>query len=206
MINEQYPGERVRTRLIDQFFEAALFREIPGDNGYDLRLLYQTHWQQICLAPGSRAIHQAWPGGYIEHVIQVNRTIALLYAFCEQSGWLATIAEDERFELGDALLIGALHDIEKPFGYHYNFVDGTFKAECWLSTKPGRKRFREQLFANWQFQLDPNQQNALQYAEGLRDADYTPHQRTMKPMAVLVHAADLLSARVGYGFDGVQNG
>lgn len=143
-------------------------------------------------AKGSSRNHQAWAGGYWDHITEIMNIGFQLYRLWERTGRLKKLPRDERFNLSDVLLVCFLHDLEKPWKY----ADKKDQS----MTKDERKAFRETLILDYKIKLSDNQQNALRYAEGVRDNEYSPHDRTMRPLAVVVHTADLLSARLFYDF------
>ena len=61
-------------------------------------------------ARGSTHNHQAWPGGYWDHVQEVMNIAIVLYKPLDE-------LRAHRLTLGEALLVLFLHDIEKPWSY-----------------------------------------------------------------------------------------
>jgi hypothetical protein len=68
-------------------------------------------------AQGSRYNHQAWPGGYIDHVTETMNLARVFYQALNEHRGLP-------FSLSDALIALFFHDIEKPFRHEY--VPGDF--------------------------------------------------------------------------------
>jgi hypothetical protein len=126
-------------------------------------------------AAGSGHNHQAWPGGYADHVTEVLNIAIWLYV---------TSPRKLPFKLEDALLVLFLHDIEKPFK-----IDG----HVW-TTKEARRAFRELVIQMNEVRLTDEQKNALEYVEG--EHDYSGTERKMGPMAAFCHICDVFSARV----------
>ncbi len=140
--------------------------------------LLQENEEVINRAPGSSANHQAWEGGYVDHVTEVmNLAIPL---FSTMSG-LRLLP----FSLSDALLVLFLHDIEKPWKYN---------GEP-MANKKARSAFRQKLIRDTGFRLTPAQENALRYVEGEGD-DYSNSERVMNELAAFCHMCDVASARV----------
>ncbi len=158
---------------------------------YDHRELFQA-------APGSTHNHQAWPGGYWDHVTDAMNWFVLFYGAIESTGRLDQLSGDERITLSDGLLVLFLHDIEKP--WRTRFEDGELVVIPELKTKAARKEFAQSKLWEYGIKLTPTQENALKYVEGIRDEDYTPDSRIMLPLAALCHSCDLLSARAFYDF------
>src|SRR3989344_2034693 len=88
---------------------------------------------------GSKTKHQAWPGGYIDHVAETMNLAILLYEF------LSSTERPLNFSLSDSLLVMFLHDLEKPFkqikGIELGLVDSTGEKNSLAI-----KYFRENLF------------------------------------------------------------
>ena len=180
-------------------FEEWLTR-IEGVNGEivqrimampELRALIDT-------APGSRGAHQAFKGGYAEHIRQTMLIASHLYELTVETQLFDQLPSDEHFTESDALLVMFLHDIEKPFLFGIDSA-GDIVSQQHL-TKAERTRFRADFIERFKFQLTENHLNALQYVEGVRDTDYVPGSRADKPLAALCHAADNVSARGYYNY------
>lgn len=130
-------------------------------------------------AQGSSYNHQAWPGGYEEHIKQVMN-VALEYY--ETLGKF----RDLPFSLSDAMLVLYLHDIEKPWK--------KLQPEHFTS-KADRSAFRQAKIAAYGIILTEEQENALKYVEGEGD-DYRSDARTMNELAAFCHICDVTSARI----------
>jgi len=154
------------------------------------------HHELLAQAPGSRSAHQAWKGGYQEHLRQAMMIIAHTYELFQKTGRLKELPENERFSLSDACVVMFLHDIEKPFIYAFA-KDGTITHTRGM-TKQERKAFRKDMIEKYGFILTPTMANALTYVEGERDVDYIPGGRAEQPLASLCQVADNLSARAFY--------
>jgi len=160
---------------------ADLLDMMDFSNGEKCLLLLSDNAQRLLEAPGSSHNHQAWPGGYLDHVLEVMNIATALYA--SLSEWRSL-----PFKLPDALLVLFLHDLEKPW-----------KKDFDLKAKTARALFREKKIAEYEFALTPEQQNALAYVEGEGD-DYSSSQRVMNEMAAFCHACDVISARIWHNF------
>src|ERR1700677_2732810 len=66
-------------------------------------------------APGSTHNHQAWYGGYWDHVVEVMNLWVLLYRTFEATGRIDQLIPEERFSLSDGLPVLFLPDFEKPW-------------------------------------------------------------------------------------------
>lgn len=128
-------------------------------------------------AQGSSHNHQAWPGGYLDHVSETMTIASALYH-------AMTKIRPLPFLLSDALVIMFLHDIEKPF-----------KVKGEKLSKKERRQQRESIVKWYGFELTPEQQNAMLYVEGEHD-DYRADRRVMNELAGFCHMCDVASARV----------
>lgn len=151
-------------------------------------------------APGSRAAHHAWEGGYKEHLRQTMMIVAQNYPLFVGTGRAEELSEDEAFTLSDALVVMFLHDIEKLF--IYDFDDAGNVVSLVHVTKAERKQFQRAIIEHYGFILTPTMENALLHVEGVRDEYYIPGERVDQPLAALCHAADNLSARGFYDHHG----
>src|SRR5271170_1833034 len=132
-------------------------------------------------AKGSRSNHQAWEGGYLDHIAETMNIACQLYNTLSSLRKLP-------FTLGEALEVMFLHDIEKPFAEELK-VAGRY-------TKAARKGFRADMIHKYEINLTPAQENALRYVEGVPDLEYTPGERLMGELASFCHCCDILSARL----------
>jgi hypothetical protein len=136
-------------------------------------------------APGGGGKHQAWPGGYLDHVTEVMNI-----------GWkqyeLLSSLRPLSFSRADVLLVLFIHDLEKPWRYRVRASGG---YEDLLPTKEEQNRVRDEKIRQYGFQLTPEQEQALRYVEG-EGSDYTPGKRLMNGLGAVCHTADTLSARL----------
>ena len=151
------------------------------------------HMERMLWAPGSRAAHHAWEGGYAEHLRQTMWIAAHNFELFERSGRMEELPEEEQFTLSDALTVLFLHDIEKPFIYEFDANSDVVKVVDMLKNE--RNEFRQTIIGKYGFVITPTMENALLHVEGVRDEHYTPGKRADQPLAALCHAADNLSAR-----------
>ncbi len=149
--------------------------------------IMQDHGQLMCIVPGSSHKHQAWPGGYYDHIREtMNIGLDLYRTMC--------LKRVLPFSRSDMLFILFLHDIEKL--WKYEMADGqqlSIKPE--LQDKAAQREFRERLIAEYGIVLTDEQRNGLTYVEG-EGNDYSPTNRVMGPLAALCHMADVASARL----------
>jgi hypothetical protein len=147
-------------------------------------------------AAGSSHNHQAWEGGYMAHVLEVMNIA------CQQFAWMSR-ARKLPFTRSEALQVLFLHDIEKPWkyghgpgAYYVGDAGGLEFRNLPTKTKEERKAFRAAAIKHYEISLTPEQENALEYVEGVPDSKYTPGERTMGELAAFCHSCDILSARM----------
>lgn len=161
---------------------------------------------QMYNAPGSTHNHQAWRGGYMDHVLEVMNIAVQLYAFLSLTG--RKFDGDEQFELKDALIVLFLHDIEKAWRVELTasgepLIDpenDRYEIAEAMRSKDARELFKLQLIQDREVMLSQAQMHALHFVEGMRDADYSPGDRVMSPLATFCHICDMWSARIFYDF------
>jgi hypothetical protein len=128
---------------------------------------------------GSTHNHQAWAGGYRDHITDMMNAAIFLYNSMSAIGALP-------FWLSDVMVVLFLHDIEKMW---------KGEPDVSLKSKEEKKRFRDDKIFEYGFELSPDQDNALEYVEGEGD-DYTNKRRVMNELAAFCHMCDVASARI----------
>ena len=142
------------------------------------RYLWNLQTHHFRVAQGSSHNHQAWEGGYLDHVREtMNIAVRLYYSMDTKRQF--------PFPLADALLVIFLHDIEKPYKRMFS-----------LEKKEQKREFRDYFIRESRITLTEEQVNALQYIEG--EHDYSNTERKMGQMAAFCHCCDILSARVWF--------
>lgn len=148
----------------------------------DHRKLFQT-------VQGSTNNHQAWLGGYFDHVQEIMNIAVRQFKLLNRLRPL-------HFSLSDLLLVVFLHDIEKPWKYELH-KDGELHHIASMKTKEDHQRFRMQKLTEYGIQLSPDQENGITYAEGEVN-NYSARERRMSPLAAVAHMCDVCSARVWF--------
>jgi hypothetical protein len=169
----------------------SLVDRIDDPNGAACRRILADHRELFATVQGSTHNHQAWRGGYLDHVTEVMNIAVLLY---EKLGAQRPMP----FSLSDILLVVFLHDIEKPWKYELG-ADGQLHHKAEMQGKAAHQAFRMQMLAKYGVVLTAEHENGLKYAEG-ELADYTNKQRMMGPLAALAHMCDVASARLWFDF------
>jgi hypothetical protein len=184
------------TKLISGSIRYLSLWELLADCRHEahFRRILADHKGLFEKAQGSSHNHQAWPGGYLDHVVETMNI----------AWWLASSSpRDYPFSVFEALEVMFLHDIEKPWLQSPEAPSpaGSFKEYAassygGLYTKEVRRHFRATLISHYGIKLTPEQENALKYVEGVPDSEYTPGERTMGELATFCHCCDILSARL----------
>lgn len=143
---------------------------IDEPNRTSCMLLFSAELKRFQESHGSTNNHQAWPGGYFDHIQDGMNVCVVLY----------NALNDQRplpFSLSDALLVFFLHDIEKPWVYTPG-DDGQLHVVPAMQDRRARHDFRLLKLHEYHIELTPDQLNALQYVEG-ENADYQSRKRVM---------------------------
>jgi hypothetical protein len=138
---------------------------------------------------GSTHNHQAWPGGYLDHVTEAMNIALVFFKILDTKRPLP-------FSISDILLVVFLHDIEKPWKYELG-EDGHLRHKATMLTKTDHQRFRMEKLAEYGVMLNDAHENGLKYAEGELE-DYSSRERKMGPLAALAHLCDVTSARIWF--------
>lgn len=165
----------------------SLIHMIEHPNQAPAWIMYCRNIERFVHARGSSYNHQAFDGGYLEHVKQVMNIAIELYTPLSNLSALP-------FTLHEALLVLWLHDIEKPWKVDHSFAN-----------KLSRKLFREAKIVEYGFTLTKEQEAALSYVEGELD-DYRPDKRVMNEMAAFCHMCDIASARIYHSVRFISKG
>lgn len=146
---------------------------------------------------GSTHNHQAWEGGYIDHVTDGMNYAFYLYEFD------ASFGRPLPFSLSDALLVFFLHDLEKPWRIIVD-KDGQAYNKAGLDSKDAFKKFRMEKLQEYGITLSPSLLNGLTYVEG-EQKDYSSSRRVMNELAAFCHKVDVWSARVWFDYPKAQD-
>ncbi len=167
----------------------ALIARIDEPNRSACAKLVADHRALFATVSGSTHNHQAWPGGYLDHVVEIMNIAVVLHA---RLGAIRPLP----FSESDLLLVVFLHDVEKPWKYELG-ADGTLVHRAELQGKVAHQQFRMAKLAEYGIALTAEHENALQYAEG-ELGDYTNQRRVMGPLAAMAHMCDVASARLWF--------
>lgn len=157
---------------------------IDGSNREHCASIIRDNFDRFHEAPGSLSKHQAWKGGYIDHLEETMNYAINLYNM--MNGF-----RELPFTISDAILVLFLHDLEKPFRYVEPKLD--------LSTEVDKKRFVNGLIEKYGISLTNDQMNSLKYIHGEGD-DYSRTVNVQGPLAAFVHMCDTVSARIWFDY------
>src|SRR3989344_4819362 len=139
-------------------------------------------------AQGSIVKHQAWRGGYLQHLEECGN-IAI-----QQYDWMSQTKRELPFSLSDALLVLCVHDLEKPFK-QAGLIVGAVDASG-MKNREVLERFKLEKLNEYNIVLTRHQSIALQHIEG--ELDYSLTEKLMNPLGAFCHSCDVLSARMWY--------
>lgn len=142
------------------------------------------HQDRFAKAPGSLTKHQAWEGGYVDHLEETMNLGLHLYAMMHEFRPLD-------FSISDVMLVLFLHDLEKPFRY----VDPKHGFE----SEAEKQEFIHGLIEQYGIELTDMHDNALVHAHG-EGEEYNRTERILKPLAAFVHMCDVASARIWFDY------
>lgn len=174
----------------------SLVARIDEPNRSACARIVADHRALFATVPGSTHNHQAWRGGYLDHVSEVMNIALVLHDRCAALRPLP-------FSRSDLLLVVFLHDLEKPWKYELG-VDGQLHHKAEMQGKAAHQEFRMAMLARYGVTLTAEHENGLRYAEG-ELADYTNQQRRMGPLAALAHMCDVASARLWFDYPAAKD-
>lgn len=141
----------------------------------------------IYAVPGSTAKHQAWEGGYIDHLIEVMNIGVLLYNALDKKRRL-------KFSLSSTLFVLFMHDMDKLFRFGIGTNMPKFARGVGKDYPEILKEFMKK---DYRYILTVEEFNAIKYVHG-EGEDYHPTEKVMLPLATLVHCCDIISARIWF--------
>jgi len=158
---------------------------IDAPNGTCCRSFYKFFQNEMGQAPGSKSKHQAWRGGYVDHLEETMSFAVDIYYLMERERKMS-------FSLSDAILVLFLHDIEKIFKYTRHF---TYRFD----NRKDEEAYKAELISLFGFELTDDHKNALKYVHG-EGEDYSSTERVQGPLAAFVHICDVASARIWFDY------
>lgn len=137
-------------------------------------------------APGSLSKHQAWKGGYIDHLVETMTIASSIHQFSTMGR-----GRNFPFTLSDVILVLFLHDLEKPFKY--------VEPKTHFDSDHDKEVFINSLIDKYEISLSEDQKNALKYIHG-EGNDFSPTERIQSPLAAFCNICDIFSARIWFDY------
>lgn len=135
-------------------------------------------------SPGSLSKHQAWKGGYIDHLNETMKIAIRMYEIYRHQ-------RPHSFSLSDVLVVLFLHDLEKPFKY--------IEPKIEFHSDHEKETFINELIDKYGIELNDEQKNALKYIHG-EGKDFSTTERIQSPLAAFCHICDTISARIWFDY------
>lgn len=156
--------------------------------------MWNTYKPLFVSAPGSKTKHQAWHGGYKDHLLETF--LIADRVFDTFNSWRAL-----PFTLEQSKEVLFLHDLEKPFKY---CSEDLINSEQLVYLRNLAKNHMNDdliqfLVEKFSINLSKEQRNALKYVHG-EGKDYCPDKRVMGELAAFVHVCDISSARIWFDY------
>ena len=195
-----------------EIFIKLISQHIPGKRGEKLVKFYEEHSDRFATMPasGNTKFHNAFPGGYIDHVLNVYHNATALYKVWADQG---AFMNDFKFE---ELMFATLnHDLGK-FGteegdYYVNQTSDwhrnrgevyTHNAEISYMKTSDRSLY---ILQNLGVELSENEYLAIKLHDGLYEesnkgyyVSYSDSYRLRSHLSYILHQADLMASRIEY--------
>jgi 23S rRNA maturation-related 3'-5' exoribonuclease YhaM len=162
---------------------------VDAENSKKLIKILEENKKIFSKAAGSTNNHQAWPGGYLDHIKDIMNIAVVLYGTLNSLRPLP-------FSLSDAMLILFLHDLEKP--WKYKNTTGGLVHKAGFESQGLTNSFRENKIREYEIKLTDVQLEALRYVEGETHGRYSNKRRSMNPLAAFCNMCDVTSARIWF--------
>jgi hypothetical protein len=172
-----------------------LLKEIPDPRQENILRIYEEHKDLFHTNPGSSHNHQAWKGGYADHLAAMLRHSWLEYDLCD------SLYGPLPFTLGSAQVAIFCHDAEKLYLYGPP-TDCRCEPFHILTRQEGKECIKWRVLQHWLgdycLLLTAPETNAVKYTHG-EGVDYRSGLRVMNELAAFVANLDRASARIGHG-------
>ncbi len=174
--------------MAEKYFSLnELIKMIEEPNQTICKKIYSDNKEKFERAKGSSFKHQAWRGGYLDHITEVMNIAVAIYLVLNSKRKLP-------FSLSDALLVLYLHDLEKAWKY-----GGNKKEIKEFEKFDNSHHFIFSKIKEYNFKLNHDHLNALKYVHG-EGEDYNKKNNVQGPLAAFVHNCDVISARIWHNF------
>lgn len=181
-----------------------LINNIDEHNRASCLKLYKDNEELFNTTAGSSYNHQAWPGGYKDHIEEIMNIAIVLY---DTFNCIRALP----FTLADVMIVLYVHDLEKLWKDDMNAIVEQQRIAKDMKyyfnkhyPKHHRKAFRQSKIEQNKIILTEQQQNALDYVEG-ENYDYSSKYRVMNELAAFCHMCDVWSARGWHDYPKKEN-
>lgn len=192
---------------------SIITNEIPGERGEKVVEFYQTYQERLILMPAAhkKEYHNAFPGGYVDHVIRVINCAIELHNLWDKMG-----ADTSTYTREELIFSALNHDLGK-MGDEENeaYINQTdqwrkdklgedymFNTKVPFASVPDRGLY---LLQSHGIIYSFNEMIAIQTHDGLYDeankkylATYMPEQKPRTALPYILHQADLMAARIEF--------
>lgn len=172
-----------------------LLVELDDPRCATLLKIYEDYQDLFHITEGSSHNHQAWGGGYADHIAECLRVNDITYDALAQLRALP-------FTKASAAIVLFFHDIEKPF--KYGSKDDS-RCAIWQKKQTEEQKDWEDmkwdilndLCVEYDLTLGADEMNGLKYTHGEGD-DHRKDARMSCPLAAHAHHCDNTSARIWF--------
>jgi len=164
-------------------------RACEDQSYYDgLLRFHHDHEQLIKKAKGSKKKHQAWEGGYVDHLVECLLIGETMY---EGLAWL----RDLPFEWHNVVKVIYFHDVEKIFKYS-DLEPPRWEIHRAIVEDENKKFLYEHALPDvYDILFTEEELNALTHIHGEKDYG---EERIIGRLGAFCHCCDMLSARMWY--------
>jgi len=194
-------------------FNTNIRSHIKGERGEKLKAFYEKYQERIMFMPAShkKEYHNAFPGGYVEHVNRIVKCSLKQRALWESEG-----ADMSTFTTEELVFSAINHDLGKMGSEDQESYipqddkwrrdklgeDYKFNTQVPFASVPDRGLF---LLQSYGIQYTFNEMLAIQTHDGLYDEAntkylkaYMPEQKPRTCLPFILHQADLMAARIEF--------
>jgi hypothetical protein len=204
-------AEQIQSNWVELL--AYIDKYISSPRNEKLREFYEQYADRLMLIPAAhkREYHNAFPGGYIEHVLRVIRCSLKQYDLWKEEG-----ADVSTFTLEELIFSALNHDLGKMGDEEQDSYipqtdnwrreklgeDYMFNTKVPFASVPDRGLF---LLQSHGIQYTFNEMLAIQTHDGLYDEannkylkNFMPEQKPRTSLPFILHQADLMAARIEF--------
>lgn len=162
-------------------------KELPDYDG--IMVFHEDFKDLICKAKGSKSKHQAWEGGYVDHLVECMNIGEVMYRALQEE------IRPVEFPWASVVKVLYFHDVEKIFKYN-DLKDEEitpFISEA-VNDKFG---FYDDYLSDEPYLIDftDEEYNALEHIHGEKTYG---ENRIIEPLGAFCHCCDMLSARMWF--------